>query len=329
MLQTLSLPSIEALLEEAIPASIRLPQDHAAQSLPPSVSEQQALAELEALMGRNRISRSLIGLGYFGAVMPAVVRRHVLENPAWLTAYTPYQAEIAQGRLEALLNFQTLICELTGLQVANASLLDEATAAAEAMGLSFGVCQRPGARRFLVDENVYPQTLGVLQTRAEPLGIQLEVKAPSTFVFDDQVFGVLLQLPDGQGGLWDPTEVISAAHACGALVTVAVDPLAQVLMAPVGALGADVAVGSAQRLGLPLGYGGPHAAFFATRERYKRQVPGRIVGMSVDAEGRPCPAPGTTDPRAAHPAGQGHQQHLHSPGAVGGAGEFLRRLPRS
>ena len=288
MLRTLNLDSMEALLAEAIPASIRLPQHHVAHSLPPAVSEQQALAELEALMGRNRISRSLMGLGYFGAVMPAVVRRHVLENPAWLTAYTPYQAEIAQGRLEALLNFQTLICELTGLPVANASLLDEATAAAEAMGLSFAVCKRPRARRFLVDRNVYPQTMAVLRTRAEPLGIQLEVDAPSAFVFDEEVFGVLLQLPDGQGRLRDPRSLINAAHDCGALVTVAVDPLAQVLMAPVGALGADVAVGSAQRLGLPLGYGGPHAAFFATRERYKRQVPGRIVGLSVDAEGRPA-----------------------------------------
>ena len=288
MLRTLNLASMEALLEEAVPAGIRLPQHHVAQRLPPSVSEQQALAELEALMGRNRISRSLVGLGYFGAVLPAVVRRHVLENPAWLTAYTPYQAEIAQGRLEALLNFQTLVCELTGLPVANASLLDEATAAAEAMGLSFAVCKRPRARRFLVDRNVYPQTMAVLRTRAEPLGIRLEVDAPGAFVFDEEVVGVLLQLPDAQGRLWDPTEVISAAHGCGALVTVAVDPLAQVLMAPVGALGADVAVGSAQRLGLPLGYGGPHAAFFATREPHKRQVPGRIVGLSVDAEGRPA-----------------------------------------
>ena len=286
MLRTLNLNSMEELLEEAIPASIRLPRDHVAPSLPPSVSEQQALAELEAIMGRNRTSRSLIGLGYFGAVMPAVVRRHVLENPAWLTAYTPYQAEIAQGRLEALLNFQTLICELTGLPVANASLLDEATAAAEAMGLSLAVCKRPRAQRFLVDRNIYPQTLAVLQTRAEPLGIRLEVDDPGAFVFDEEVFGVLLQLPDGQGRLQDPTELINTAHGCGALVTIAVDPLAQVLMAPVGTFGADVAVGSAQRLGLPLGYGGPHAAFFATRECYKRQVPGRIVGLSVDAEGR-------------------------------------------
>ena len=288
MLRTLNLPSLEALLEEAIPTSIRLPPDRSAQCLPPGASEQQALAELETLMGRNRISRSLIGLGYYGAVLPSVVRRHVLENPAWLTAYTPYQAEIAQGRLEALLNFQTLVSELTGLPVANASLLDEATAAAEAMGLSFAVHKRPDARRFLVDRNIYPQTMGVLRTRAEPLGIRLEVKAPDAFVFDEEVFGVLLQLPDARGQLRDPTEIISAAHACGALVTVAVDPLAQVLMAPVGTLGADVAVGSAQRLGLPLGYGGPHAAFFATRERYKRQVPGRIVGLSVDAEGRPA-----------------------------------------
>ena len=286
MLRTLNLPSVEALLEETIPAGIRLPRDHVAPSLPPPISEQQALAELETLMGRNRVSRSLVGMGYFGAVMPAVVRRHVLENPAWLTAYTPYQAEIAQGRLEALLNFQTLVCELTGLPVANASLLDEATAAAEAMGLSFAVRKRPRARRFLVDRSVYPQTMAVLQTRAAPLGIRLEARDPADFVFDEEVFGLLLQLPDSQGQLADPTEIVSAAHGCGAVVTVAVDPLAQVLMAPVATFGADVAVGSAQRLGLPLGYGGPHAAFFATRERYKRQMPGRIVGLSVDAEGR-------------------------------------------
>jgi len=288
MLQALGLPTMERLLEEAIPASIRLLPEQRARSLPPAVSEHQALAELEAIMGQNRISRSLIGLGYYGAVMPAVVRRHVLENPAWITAYTPYQSEIAQGRLEALLNFQTLISELTGLPVANASLLDEATAAAEAMGLSFAVRKQRQARRFLVDRHIYPQTRAVLQTRAEPLGICLDVGVPSDFVFNGEVFGVLLQLPDGQGQLWDPKELISAAHGCGALVTVAVDPLAQVLMAPVGALGADVAVGSAQRLGLPLGYGGPHAAFFATREQYKRQVPGRIVGLSVDAEGQPA-----------------------------------------
>ena len=287
MLQALGYADLDAFLQAVVPGDILDAQPPCA-DLPAGVDEAPALAELRTLASRNQLSRSLIGLGYFGTATPALIQRQVLENPSWYTAYTPYQAEIAQGRLEALLNFQTLISELTGLPIANASLLDEATAAAEAMSMSFGVCKREGACRFLVDAAVLPQTLAVLRTRCEPIGVQLEVAEPTDFRWGEDVFGVLLQLPGRCGRLWDPRACIERAHAHGALVTVAVDPLAQVLLEPVGDLGADIAVGSAQRFGVPMGGGGPHAAFFATRDAYRRQVPGRLVGQSRDAEGRPA-----------------------------------------
>ncbi len=288
MLRELGAADLERFVAEVVPADILLDPAEAALGLPEGCGEQQALAELAAIAATNQVRRSLIGLGYHGTATPALLQRHVFENPAWYTAYTPYQAEIAQGRLEALLNFQTLISELTALPIANASLLDEGTAAAEAMALSRGACKRSGAVRFLVDEQVLPQTLAVLRTRAEPLGLELLVADPASFVFGPEVFGALLQLPGRRGLLWDPRAVIEAAHAGGALVTVAIDPLAQVLLEPVGALGADIAVGSAQRFGVPLGFGGPHAAFFATTEEHKRQIPGRLVGRSLDAEGNPA-----------------------------------------
>ena len=296
MLEELGCADLESFVAEVVPADILLSAPEAALGLPDGVGEAQALAELRGIAAANQVRRSLIGLGYHGTATPAVIQRHVLENPCWYTAYTPYQAEIAQGRLEALLNFQTLISELTGLPIANASLLDEATAAAEAMALSYGACKRPGARRFLVDGDVLPQTLAVLQTRAEPLGILVETIDPAGPLLDDaaaagpdsDVFGVLLQLPGSNGRLWDPRELIATAHAAGALVTVAIDPLAQVLLEPVGHLGADIAVGSSQRFGVPLGCGGPHAAFFATTTTHQRQIPGRLVGQSLDAEGNPA-----------------------------------------
>ncbi len=295
MLERLGASDLEAFVAEVVPADILIKASAAAADLPLGVDEAQALNELRAIAATNQVRRSLIGLGYYGTVTPALIQRHVLENPCWYTAYTPYQAEIAQGRLEALLNFQTLISELTGLPIANASLLDEGTAAAEAMALSFGACRRPEARRFLVDQDVFPQTLAVLQTRAEPLGLAVELVDPATLTagdaaspLDSTVFGLLLQLPGASGRLWDPRAVIAAAHAVGAMVTAAVDPLAQVLLEPVGALGADIAVGSTQRFGVPLGGGGPHAAFFATTDAHKRQIPGRLVGRSLDAEGRPA-----------------------------------------
>ena len=320
MLADLGCADLDSFLAEVVPEAIRLDAATATAGLPAGCDEAQALAELQAIAGANRLQRSLIGLGYYGTATPALLQRHVFENPAWYTAYTPYQAEIAQGRLEALLNFQTLISELTGLPIANASLLDEATAAAEAMALSYGACRQHEARRFLVDADVFPQTLAVLRTRAEPLGIAVDTVDPAALLAQveregsqrgaagagragegaaaDQgaaaaepfagAFGLLLQLPGASGRLWNPAALIAAARAAGLLVTVAVDPLAQVLMAPVAELGADIAVGSSQRFGIPMGFGGPHAAFFATSDAHKRQIPGRLVGQSRDAEGRPA-----------------------------------------
>ena len=296
MLEQLGASDLESFVAEVVPADILLDAATAAAGLPEGCDEAKALAELEQIAAANQLRRSLIGLGYYGCVTPALLRRHVFENPAWYTAYTPYQAEIAQGRLEALLNFQTLISELTGLPIANASLLDEGTAAAEAMALSFNACPIEGAHRFLVDADVFPQTWAVLCTRAEPLGIVLEQVEPAQLQAQLEAggeplagcFGVLLQLPGASGRLWDPAALVAAAHGAGLLVTAAVDPLAQVLLAPVGDLGVDIAVGSSQRFGVPMGFGGPHAAFFATRDAYKRQIPGRLVGQSRDAEGRPA-----------------------------------------
>lgn len=294
MLAELGLGSLDQLAAEVVPADILLTADEAELGLPLPCPEAQALAELRAMASRNTVLRSLIGLGYHGTATPALIQRHVLENPCWYTAYTPYQAEIAQGRLEALLNFQTLVSELTGLPIANASLLDEATAAAEAMAMAAAVTTRRGARRFLVDRAVLPQTLAVLHTRAEPLGIVIEIcdaealSASPDPVLGEDVFGLLLQLPGVEGRLWEPSPLLAAARSCGVISTVAVDPLAQALLAPVGGLGADIAVGSLQRYGVPMGFGGPHAAFFATREEFKRQIPGRLVGQSKDAEGNPA-----------------------------------------
>jgi glycine dehydrogenase len=298
MLAELGIDSLEALAADVVPADILLSPEEAAEGLPQPCSEAEALAELEAIAATNSIRRSLIGLGYHGTATPALIQRHVFENPCWYTAYTPYQAEIAQGRLEALLNFQTLVSELTGLPIANASLLDEGTAAAEAMAMALGLCRRKGARRFLVDRHALPQTLAVLNTRAEPLGIALELidaealgrsaATAAAAALPDDAFGLLLQLPGVGGRLWDPTHLLAAARDQGLISTVAVDPLAQVLLEPVGRLGADIAVGSLQRYGVPMGFGGPHAAFFATTEAFKRQIPGRLVGQSIDAEGHPA-----------------------------------------
>ena len=293
MLSDLGLSNLEQLIAEVVPEAIRLDATAAAAGLPAGCSEAEALAELQQIAAANQVRRSLIGLGYHDCITPALLQRHVFENPAWYTAYTPYQAEISQGRLEALLNFQTLISELTGLPIANASLLDEATAAAEAMSLSYGACRESSAQRFLVDAEVLPQTWAVLQTRAEPLGIELVPVKPAALLASGTepfagAFGLLLQLPGARGLLWDPAELIAAARAAGVMVTAAVDPLAQVLLAPVGELGVEIAIGSSQRLGIPLGFGGPHAAFFATTRAHQRRIPGRLVGQSVDAEGRPA-----------------------------------------
>ncbi len=290
MLEAVGCQSLQTLIEQAIPASIRT---QAELNLPDPLSESAALERLKRIASKNQIWRSFLGLGYHDCQTPAVIQRNILENPAWYTPYTPYQAEIAQGRLEALFNFQTLICDLTGLDLANASLLDEATAAAEAMILSFNQSSKApsggkSARRFWVSSGCHPQTIEVLQTRAEPLGIQIEIGDPQACRLDQTYFGILLQYPTSTGAVEDYTPIVEQAHQVGALVTVAADLLSLTLLKPPGDWGADIAVGSSQRFGIPLGFGGPHAAYFATRTRFARQIPGRIVGQSQDAEGHPA-----------------------------------------
>ena len=281
MLAEVGFQNLDDFIDATVPKDIRLtnPLD-----LPAGKSEQEALAELRTIAQQNKVVRSFIGAGYSDCVVPPVIQRNVLENPGWYTAYTPYQAEIAQGRLEALLNFQTMITDLTALDIANASLLDEATAAAEAMTLCHAVATERDT--FLVAENCHPQTIEVVQTRARPLGIRVVVTGWTGFTFNHKVFGVLLQYPTTDGAIvdWEPT--IKAAHEAGALAIVAADPLALTLLRPPGEMGADVAVGNTQRFGVPLGFGGPHAAYMATRDQYKRHLPGRLVGVSHDATGR-------------------------------------------
>ena len=283
MLDALGFESIEALVDAAVPSMIR---DREPLALDPPISERDALTRIHQLARRNEVFTSLIGLGYHDTVTPPVILRNVLENPAWYTAYTPYQPEISQGRLEALLNFQTMVTDLTGMQIANASLLDEGTAAAEAMALLHRVNAKVGDV-FVIDDDCHPQTIEVVRTRAEPLGIEVVVgDAYGDAAGREGSFGLLLQYPGSSGRLRDPREVIERAHAGGALVCVAADLLALTLVVPPGEMGADVVVGTSQRFGVPLGFGGPHAGYIATRDEYKRTLPGRLVGVSVDAGGR-------------------------------------------
>jgi len=284
MLQTLGYDSIDALIDALVPESIRLrkPLD-----LPPARSEFDALREIAALAAKNQVFKSYIGMGYYDCIVPPVIQRNLLENPGWYTQYTPYQSEISQGRLESLLNFQTMVCDLTGLEIANASLLDEATACAEAMTLCHRTKGKDGRNRFLVADTLHPQNIAVVQTRAEPLGIEVVVGPVDAFEINESVFGILLQYPDTQGTVNDYREVIERAHSAGAMAVVATDLLALTLLKPPGEFGADIAVGNAQRFGVPMGYGGPHAAFFATRDAFKRGMPGRLVGVSRDSRGRP------------------------------------------
>ena len=284
MLEVLGFPTLDVLIDQTVPQAIR--QKRSLQ-LGAERSEYAALAELKEIASKNQVFRSFLGMGYHDCITPPVIQRNILENPGWYTAYTPYQPEIAQGRLEALLNFQTMIIDLTGLEIANASLLDEATAAAEAMTMSYGLCKSK-AKAFFVSSACHPQTIEVVQTRARPLAIDVIVGDHQTFAFDQEVFGVLLQYPASDGTIYDYRAFVEQAHAAGALVTVAADPLSLTLLTPPGEFGADIAVGSTQRFGIPLGYGGPHAAYFATKEEYKRQVPGRIVGVSKDVHGKPA-----------------------------------------
>jgi len=284
MLQIVGVDSLDQLIDQTIPAPIRLQRPLA---LPGPRPESDTLAEMAELAGRNQHFRSFIGMGYYDTITPPVILRNVLENPCWYTQYTPYQAEIAQGRLEALLNFQTMVSELTALDIANASLLDEATAAAEAMMMCKRAQKRgASAETFFVSDKVHPQTIDTIRVRAEPLGYKIIVGEHSSFCPDSDTFGILLQYPDTEGTINDYRGLVEKAHTAGALVVVATDLLALTLLAPPGEWGADIAVGSAQRFGVPMGYGGPHAAFMATRDELKRQMPGRLVGVSQDAQGR-------------------------------------------
>jgi glycine dehydrogenase len=286
MLEVVSAVSLEDLMARTIPENIRA---NAALDLPPAIDEAGVLAELRALASKNIAKHSLIGMGYHGTLTPPVIQRNVLENPGWYTAYTPYQAEISQGRLEAILNFQTAIADLTGMEIANASLLDEATAAAEAVSMAHAL-SRTKSGVIALATDIHPQTRAVIATRAWPLGWRIVDFAPGdgAAIAGAGAFGVVLNYPGSSGEMRDLSDEIAAAKAAGALSIVCADPLALTLLKPPGEMGADIVVGSAQRFGVPMGFGGPHAGYFATRDAYKRQMPGRLVGVSVDAAGRPA-----------------------------------------
>ena len=285
MLELLGYKSLNALVDATIPPAIRLKRPL---ELPAPKGEREAIDELREIMAQNKVFRSFIGQGYYDTITPPVIQRNILENPGWYTAYTPYQAEIAQGRLEALLNFQTMVADLTGLSIANASMLDEATAAAEAMTMLHAVRVNEGAHQFFVSNTCHPQTLDVVRTRAASQGIELVIDEPDDFNPDSRCFGALLQSPDTFGAIRDYGKFIKLVQSVGGKVAMATDLLALTLLKPPGEYGADVAVGSAQRFGVPLGYGGPHAAFFATKDELKRHMPGRLVGVSHDAQGKPA-----------------------------------------
>ncbi|MDE5707755.1 MAG: glycine dehydrogenase (aminomethyl-transferring), partial [Alistipes sp.] len=286
MLSVIGVASVDELIAQVIPQSIRLKQPLA---LPEGMSEYEFAAHIQALAAKNRVLRSFIGMGYYPCAVPAAIVRNVFENPAWYTSYTPYQAEISQGRLEALLNFQTAVISLTGMEIGNCSLLDEATAAAEAMLMMFSLRSREavkeGRNQLFVDRNIFPQTLDVLLTRSEPFGIELIIDDYDAYEFSGKEFGAILQYPAADGAVRDYAAFTEAAHSRGVLVTAVADLLALALLKAPGEWGADIAVGSTQRLGIPMGFGGPSAGYMTTREAYKRNMPGRIIGVSVDRLG--------------------------------------------
>ncbi|MBL7814722.1 MAG: aminomethyl-transferring glycine dehydrogenase [Saprospiraceae bacterium] len=291
MLATIGVDSLETLIDQTVPANIRLDKPL---NLPSAKSESLYLRDLKAIANKNKVFNNFIGMGYYGTVTPSVILRNVFENPGWYTQYTPYQAEIAQGRLEAILNFQTMVSDLTALPIANASLLDEGTAAAEAMTMFYGEKNKKvknpadAARVFLVDEQVFPATIDVLRTRAQPLSIEVKIGNWQTFDLTENVFGVLLQYPNVQGEVEDYRAFALKCNENKVFLTVATDLMALALLTPPGEWGADCAVGNSQRFGVPMGFGGPHAAFFATKDEFKRQIPGRIIGVSVDTHGNPA-----------------------------------------
>ena len=336
MLEVIGVDSLEELARRAVPAGIldKLTDTGAApglDQLPPSATEAEALAELRAMADSNTDAVSMIGQGYYDTLTPPVLLRNIMENPAWYTAYTPYQPEISQGRLEALLNFQTMVADLTGLEVANASMLDEGTAAAEAMTLMHRAV-KGNANRLAVDVDVFAQTAAVLATRAEPLGIEI-VTADLRGGLPDlpdggEFFGVIAQLPGASGRITDWSALVSEAHERGALVAIGADLLALTLLTPPGEIGADVAFGNTQRFGVPMGFGGPHAGYLVVHTQACASA-ARPAGRCFRRRRRLAGLPvGAADPRTAHPSGQGDQQHLHRPGAVGGDGRDVRQLPR-
>ncbi|MCC5928483.1 MAG: aminomethyl-transferring glycine dehydrogenase [Cyclobacteriaceae bacterium] len=288
ILSTVGVSTIDELIDQTIPESIRITRN---MELPEALTEEEFLQSFKKIAGKNKVFRNFIGMGYYGTVLPAVIQRNILENPGWYTAYTPYQAEIAQGRLEALINFQTMVSDLTAMDLANASLLDEGTAAAEAMTMLYSTrkSSKKNASVFYVDSEIFPQTLDVLKTRAEPLGIEIITGKPELWTdFEKDCFGIIIQYPNGSGLVKDYSLIVDQAHSREISVAFCADLLSLTLLKPPGEMGADVVVGSTQRIGIPLGYGGPHAAYFATKESFKRQIPGRIIGVSIDKFGKPA-----------------------------------------
>lgn len=284
MLTKLGFKDMESLIDATLPPQIRLSKKL---SLDAPLSETEALASLKRIMSKNKVLKSFIGAGYYETIVPGVIQRNVLENPGWYTAYTPYQAEIAQGRLQSLLNFQTMVTDLTGMALSNASLLDEATAAAEAMAMTFSLCSQKRSK-FFVDARCHPQTIALTQTRGKALGMTVIVGDAASAALDATYCGAMVQYPDTYGGLHDWSAFVAAAHAHEILTVACTDLLASVCVKPVGEVGFDIAVGSAQRFGVPMGFGGPHAAFLATTQAYSRKMPGRIIGVSVDSRGKPA-----------------------------------------
>src|ERR1700754_2373535 len=282
MLKTIGVSSLDELIAQTVPANIRLKQPL---NLPAAKSEFDYLNTLKQTASKNKVFKSYIGQGYYDVIVPGVIQRNILENPGWYTQYTPYQAEIAQGRLQALLNFQTMVIDLTGMEIANASLLDEGTAAAEAMFMQYSLRKNAGANVFFVSDEVFPQTIDILKTRAQPYGIELLIGSHETVELSENMFGAIVQYPAGHGAVYNYTDFAAKAHEKGIKLTVVADIMSLALLTPPGEWGADIVAGCTQRFGVPMGFGGPHAAFFATKDEYKRSIPGRIIGVTIDNAG--------------------------------------------
>src|ERR1700743_1276285 len=282
MLKTIGVNSLDELIAQTVPDKIRLTKPL---NLPPAKSEFDYLNTLKQTASKNKVFKSFIGKGYYDVIVPGVIQRNILENPGWYTQYTPYQAEIAQGRLQALLNFQTMVIDLTGMEIANASLLDEGTAAAEAMFMQYSLRKNQSANVFFVSEEVFPQTIDILKTRAQPYGIELLIGNHQTVELTDNMFGAIVQSPAGDGEVYNYADFAAKAHEKNIKLTVVADLMSLLLLTPPGEWGADIVVGTSQRFGVPMGFGGAHAAFFATKEEYKRSIPGRIIGVTIDSAG--------------------------------------------